>query len=214
MKDIPMFTTEYGVASLALREVSYRQEAYIRIQTVLPGALEDLVKECVAFCRMVGAEKIYAAGCEELEQYPLHTAIVQMRGTAVVNPELVENLFPVTEATVTRWRQICNERMQAVDCAATQTARDEKEILNSGGAYFVHHNGELLGIGWLREEEVLLVASVKPGMGERVMHSLMSVAEGAALTLEVASTNRRAIRLYEKLGFVAFGEKQRWYRVY
>ena len=32
MRDFPVFTTEYGVASLILKEVPYRQEAYIILQ--------------------------------------------------------------------------------------------------------------------------------------------------------------------------------------
>ncbi|MBR3949323.1 MAG: GNAT family N-acetyltransferase [Oscillospiraceae bacterium] len=136
-----------------------------------------------------------------------------MKGTARVEEEKVANLFPVTEQTVGQWRQTCNERMRSIDCTATQTARDEKEILESGGAYFVHDCGELLGIGWLRDGELLAVAAVKPGVGERVMHTLMSLAEGETVTLEVAATNERAIRLYERLGFVKTKEKARWYRV-
>ena len=54
---------------------------------------------------------------------------------------------------------------------------------------------------------------MKPGAGERVMHTLMSLVEGAGMTLEVASTNAKAIRLYEKLGFLRTAEKVRWYRV-
>ena len=65
----------------------------------------------------------------------------------------------------------------------------------------------------MKDGELLAVCSAKPGTGERVMHTLMSLAEGETMTLEVASTNERAIRLYEKLGFVRTGEKARWYRV-
>ena len=52
---------------------------------------------------------------------------------------------------------------------------------------------------------------MRRGAGERVMHTMMSLAEGEPIRLEVASTNRRAIRLYERLGFVTVGEKSRWY---
>ena len=45
------------------------------------------------------------------------------------------------------------------------------------------------------------------------MHTLMSLDEGGQITLEVASTNERAIRLYERLGFVKTREINRWYRV-
>ena len=71
----------------------------------------------------------------------------------------------------------------------------------------------MLGIGWMWDTELLLVAAVKPGAGELVMHSLMSLVEGASVRLEVASTNDRGIRLYEKLGFVQTREISRWYAV-
>lgn len=213
MKDIPMFTTQYGVASLMLKEIPYRETAYVRVQTVEAGELQDLLAECVTFCRMAGAEHIFASGHEALEEYPLHTAVYEMRGEAVVDRDLLDSLFPVTEATVSRWREIYNERMRPVDNAGTLTAYDEKEILSSGGAYFVHHMGELLGIGWMDDAKLLAIASVKPGMGYRVANALLSMVEGADVTLEVASTNTRAIKLYERLGFVKVREVSRWYQI-
>ena len=119
----------------------------------------------------------------------------------------------MTDATVKRWREIYNEKMRHVDNAATMTAFDEKRIVSSGGAYFVHDNGELLGIGWLEDTKLLAVCGAKSGAGERVMHTLMSLVENADMTLEVASTNERAIRLYEKLGFLKTREIRRWFSV-
>lgn len=214
MKDFPFFTTEYGIASLVLKEIPYREEAYITLRDAQPGQEENLLAECVSFCRMAGAEKIYAAGHDFLETYPLHTAIYEMRGQICVETDKLENLFPVTESTVGEWRRIYNEKMRTVDCAATQTAFDEKKILSSGGAYFVHHEGELLGIGWLDGSELLAICGVKSGAGARVMHTLMSLVTDDRITLEVASTNEKAIRLYEKLGLIKVREKQRWYRVH
>lgn len=213
MRDFPLFTTEYGVASLFLKEIPYKNEAYIRIRDVQPDYFEEHLKECVSFCRMCGAEHVYAADHEKLESYPLHASILEMRGTAWVDPQKVKNLFPVTEATVSQWRQLHNEKLRAVDCSATLTSREEKEILASSGTCFVHDNGRLLGIGWVQEEELKTVASVCSGAGERIMHTLMTLAEGAQMRMEVASTNERAIRLYEKLGFVKTSELTRWYTV-
>lgn len=211
MRDIPVFTTEYGVASLVLREIPYRQEAYICIQSSCqPG---QLLAECIGFCRACGAEKIYARNHEILGKYPLHTSIIKMRGIAQVDEVKVENLWPVTEETVSQWREFMNGRLKDVDNAATLTAQGEKEILESGGAYFVHKNGELLGGGWLKDGKLLLLAAV-PGAGERVMHTLMSLQPKEPMELEVASTNTRAIRLYEKLGFVRTEEFRRWYKVF
>lgn len=211
MKDFPMFDTEYGIASLVLKEIPYKGIAYIILREAWDP--ENLLKECVSFCRMAGAETICAAGHEILERYPLYTTVLEMRGEAVVDKAILESLFPVTEATVTHWRDIYNEKMRTIDNAATLTAFDEKCIVQTGGAYFVHHEGELLGIGWLEDTELLAVAAVKPGMGRTVMNTLMSLVEGAEMRLEVASTNEKAIHLYEKLGFLKTREISRWYRV-
>ena len=213
MKDFPFFATEFGAAGLILKEIPYRGEAYIRILEALPGQLGKLVGECASFCRMAGAERVYVQGHPELSGYPLHTAVLEMRGTAWAAEEKLACLFPVTEGTVSRWRQLCNEAMGSVDNAATLETRDEADILREPGAYFVHDNGHLLGIGWLRDGELLALAAMEKGAGERVLHTMMSLAEGESIRLEVASTNTKAIRLYERLGFVTVGEKSRWYVV-
>ena len=212
MKDIPMFTTECGVASLAFKEIPYRGQAYVRVLDVQPGQMKELMAECVSFCRMVGAEAVYATGHDDLLQWPVYTAVLEMRGDANVDWDKAESVFPVTEQTVARWREVYNDRMRGVDNAATLESRDEKRILE-GDAYFIHRDGELLGIGWMEDTKLLAVASVKSGAGEQVMHTLMSLVEGADMTLEVASTNARAIRLYEKLGFLKIREVSKWYQV-
>ena len=184
MRDFPIFTTDYGVSSLFLKEIPYKNEAYIRIRDVQEGFLKEHLEECVKFCRMAGAERIFAADHEGLSHWPYAFSLYEMRGTAWV----------------------------PIACTATQTSRDEPEIL-AGGAYFVHHQGELLGVGWVKDPELRTIAAMKPGVGERVMHTLMSLMEGDTMTLEVASTNDRAIRLYEKLGFLRTAETARWYDV-
>lgn len=209
LRDIPVFTTEFGIASLVLAQIPYRGRAYIHVRTAENGHLEAMVQECAAFCRAAGATEVFWT-CDDILDLPC-SAVLEMRGQAAADPVLVENLFPVTEKTAAEWRQIYNDRMEAVDHATYLTAADEKTLI-TGGAYFVHRNGHLLGIGWLKDNTIRAVASVQPGAGERVVHTLMSLTQGC-LRLEVASTNTRAIRLYEKLGFVTTREVFRWYRV-
>lgn len=211
MKDFPMFDTEFGIASLVLKEIPYKGIAYIILREVWDP--ENLLKECVSFCRMCGAEIICASGHEFLENYPLYTTVLEMQGEAAVEKAALKSLFPVTETTVTQWRNLYNEKMRPIDNAATMTASDEKRILESGGAYFVHEDGELLGIGWLADTELLAVAAARPGAGRVVLNTLMSLIEGARMRLEVASTNERAIRLYEKMGFIPTKEISRWYKI-
>lgn len=210
MKDFPVFTTENGVASLILKEIPYRGEAYIHLRD--SQSPQALLEECVSFCTACGAKAVYAAGNPILESYPLHTAILEMRGVPNIEVEQIASLFPVTETTAGRWRELHNRAMAQVPNAGTLEQRDEEE-LTKGGAYFVHQQGELLGIGYLKEDSIAALAACKPGAGKQVLHSLCSVCPGIQLRLEVASTNERAIRLYERMGFLKVREISRWYRV-
>lgn len=209
MKDFPFFTTENGVAGLILKEIPYRQEAYIQIRS--SQAPNAFLEECVSFCRVCGAEKIYGSGSDILEKYPLHTAIWEMRGTIPFVPEELACLFPVTEETVSRWREIYNRKFRSVPNAGTLEAREEKEILSSGGAYFIHAEGAPLGIGWLREDRIEAIASLAPGAGRTICQTLQSLVPDTQLRLEVASANRKAVALYESLGFLCTAERSRWY---
>ena len=212
MKDIPVFTTQYGVASLILKEIPYKDLAFVRVRSCIPGKLEEHLAECVGFCRMAGAGRVLAAGDEGLAQYPLHSIVYTM---SLENPRETPpaNLWPVTEETVTRWREIYHKGMSPIDNHATLTAFDEKKILTSGGAYFVHREGELLGIGWMEGEQLLAVVSVVPGMGETVARTLFTLTDSDRITLEVVSENKRAMGLYGRMGFLKTGERERWYRV-
>lgn len=208
MKDIPLFTTQYGVASLVFGQIPYRGTAYVHVRSAEPEMLDALIAECCGFCHAAGADAVFWTA-EEATGAP-HSAVLEMRGQARHDPDLVENLFPVTEQTVAQWRQIHNDRMKDVDHAIYLTQADEKMLLHSD-AYFIHSHGRLLGIGWLEDNMIRAIASVQPGAGEQVAHTLMSLKDGD-LRLEVASTNTRAIRLYEKLGFIKTREIRRWYK--
>lgn len=214
MRDFPFFTTDYGVSSLVLKEIPYRSQAYIRILDVQENFFDEHLAECVSFCRMCGAEHIFAEGHAKLTKYPVYTAVNRMQGRIPYDPELAASLFPVTPETVSQWRGIYNEAMRGVDNAGTLESRDEKQILASGGAYFVHERGNLLGIFWLEDTKLLAVAAVQRGAGERVMQTMLSLVDDEPVWLEVASTNTRAIRFYEKMGFLPTAQLKCWYRVF
>ena len=211
MKDIPVFTTEHGAASLFLREIPYRKRAHIKLQDSQEP--EKLLDECVAFCRACGAEWIDAAGHDYLEKYPLITALVSMTRDRESLPQTDACLFPVTEKTVQQWLDIYNERMADVPNAAFMDSADGRELLKTGDGYFVHRDGMLLGIGKASGDFIDAVISVVPGMGETVVLALASVLSGDTVRLMVASANTRAVRLYERMGFIAVKELSRWYRV-
>ncbi len=211
MRDMPVFTTEHGVASLFLREIPYRKRAHIKIQSSLEPEL--LLEDCIAFCRACGAQWIDAAGHSYLEKYPLITALLLMQRPKDGLQAADAYLFPVTEATVDRWREIYNERMQDIPNCAYMDSLHGREMLAEGDGYFIHRNGELLGIGRASGNMLDTVISVVPGAGETVVRALTELLSGDTVRLQVASENKRAIRLYERLGFVPVRELSRWYRV-
>lgn len=212
MKDIPVFTTDFGAATLILKEIPYKQVAFVHVQAVQPGALEAHLAECVSFCRAAGAERVLATGHEDLERYPVDSTVLEM-SLAYEPREPEAMLWPVSEKTVARWRQLYNKGMAGLNNHATLTFFDEENILASGGAYFVHRDGELLGLGWVEEDKLLALVSAKPGMGETVARTLFTVMGTDRITLEVVAENHRAVNLYRRMGFVTTREVRRWYKI-
>lgn len=209
MKDFPAFTTEFGVASLVLKEVPYQGCAYIIIRSAQQP--EELLAECVSFCRMCGAERIFATGHEILEKKPLYTVLLEMRCAVKSLPDTDAALFPVQEQTLEQWRQIYNQKVRRVPNGAWMTEADGKKMLERGDGYFVHRGGQLLGIGIAAGDTIDWVASVKPGAGRDVVLALAHAIMDETVKLTVAEENEKAVKLYESLGFIKSKEISRWY---
>lgn len=200
MRDFPFFTTEYGVSSISLREIPYKGQAFIWVRTVQEGMLSAHLQECTSLCCMAGAEQILAGNHPDLERFPVYTNLLEMRGIVNRNPERLALVRPVTSETAGEWRALYNQKLRRVDCAATLEYREEAKLPGSG-ACFVEREQKLLGIGWLEEDTIRAVASLVPGGGEWIVQSMAAQTPDRSLKLEVASTNEKAIRLYQSLGF-------------
>ena len=212
MKDIPLFTTPYGVASLSMREIPYRKAAYIQILSC--DCVTELVEECVSFCRACGAEYVYAKGHEALERYPLYTQIWRMcadRSGLIGDTAL---LYPVVPENVDHWRDIYNERMSDVPCAAYMTAKDSTELCNSGEGYYIHKDGKLLGIGRIAGNCIRVIVSAQKGSGEIILATLAELTEDPSIVVEVSADNIPAMKLYRKMGFIKTSEIARWHKVF
>ena len=211
MQDLPMFTTEHGVASLVLREIPYKATAYITIQDTQQP--RELLTDCIEFCKAVGAEKIYAKGHEFLQEYPLHTAVLQMR-CPKANLQKTDCIAkPVTDETIEKWRSIYNEKMLPIPNASTMTRDDGEKLVKRGVGYFIYRDDSLLGIGIAHDDTIEAIAAVKQGAGTDVMLALCDLLPSNQVILEVASANLPARKLYQKLGFLEISEISRWYDV-
>ena len=211
MRDMPVFTTEFGAASLTLKEIPYKKEAYIQLQDSLDPEL--LLEECVDFCRCAGAEKIFASGHDFLQKYPVHTTVIRMQCRRNELRDTDAALFPVQKETLEEFRCIYNDRMQSVPNASYMTARDAEQYLQERGCYFIHCRGDLLGIGIVSGNEICAVASVMRGSGEDIILALNQCLAGETVIVETASNNIPAISLYERLGFVKISEISKWYEI-
>ena len=209
MRDIPIFTGEYGVASLTLSQVPYKQEAYIRIQSASDA--ERLLLECADFCKAVGAEKIFFTGYEN-HSYPVYTELLEMAVLRESLPDTDAALIPLQDKTLDKWVEIYNHRMQNVPASSYMRVQDGKKLLEAGNGYFVHRNGQLLGIGIASGDAVSAIASVLPGAGRDVLLALNHALFSERLIVEVASKNLAACRLYESLGFMTTKIILKWYQ--
>ena len=212
MKDIPMFTTENGIASLTLKEVPYTAKAYV---TVHSSSEPDLfIWECADLCRAAGADTVYARGHDSLERFPYHTAVITMSRETAQLPKTDATLLPVQLETLEQWREIYNEAMKEVPVASYMSKADTQKLLEQGNGYFVYRGETLLGIGAAGGGKVDALAAVLPGAGQDVLLALCSTLSESAIRVEVATENQRAVRLYERLGFIPTVEIARWYQIF
>ena len=211
MKNFPFFTTEFGVAALTLREVPYQGKAYIKILDTQEPEL--LLRECVDFSKVVGAEEIFASGHPCLEAYPLHTALWHMRCDRQSLGETDAALWPVQPETVSKFRTIYNEKIRNLPNSVWMDDHEETLMLENNEGYFVHKDGQLLGIGRVLGDEIRFLASIQTGAGEDVVLALSNAVVGDTVLLEVASVNHKAVDLYERLGFIQTEELSKWYKI-
>ena len=209
MRDIPFFTTQLGVASLTLSQIPYTQKAFIRIQD--SSNAKEFLEECISFCRAAGANQIYATGHHICALYPEYTSIIQMRAELSSLADTDVQLFPVTEQTIENWRSIYNKKIIHIPGGAWMTIQQGNDLLKDG--YFVHRDGQLLGIGKAFGDQIHWIASVFHGAGADVVKALCRALTGDSVSLEVASANEKAIALYEKLGFIRTKIISTWYCV-
>lgn len=211
MKDFPFFTTQSGVAGLTLKEIPYNGKAYITIhQAHDPQAL---LQECLDFCVALDAKAVYASGDGCLEQYPFHTSVVSMRCLRERLEDTETALISLSHERIPEFCRIYNEGMKDVPNASFLSQREAEKILQKGTGYFVYSNNQLLGIGVAGGNRIDAIVAVASGYGKAVLLALNKALDGPWAEVEVASANLRAVRLYEKLGFVKRDELSRWYKI-
>lgn len=196
MKNIPVFSTENGIASITLDQIPYNQNAYIHMQDV--SDFPEFVTECIGFCKAAGAEQIYATGLDDLKDYSVYTHILQLEILKANIPGDMGEMIPVTMETFSTWKNAYNRSVRNVPGAAGMDEKRAKKALENQQAYFVRYAGETVGLGVVDSMTVQAIVSLAPHMGEIILKTLSSAIESDRFSLEVAENNIPAMKLYER----------------
>ena len=219
MNNIPDFTAQGGTATLILREIPISGKAYVLLRTVLPGQGENLVAECASFCRMCGAEQIFAAW--EDGELPFLSPAYDIYLLHVAKSALPEgrpvNLTPMTPENDAIYQRIYNRCFFHVSHALSYDRGQIARIYREGQKAFLALDADdkPYGIGELHGDELAAIAVLPKyrGMGTDLAVSLLQLCPGEDLSVTVASDNEAAMHLYEKLGFHLSGIESRWFQV-
>lgn len=215
MKDIPVFTGAHGIATLVLKEIPWSGCGYVIVRSVWDDAAAFL-DECLGFCRACGAEQVYASW--ENADLPADHAydMVRMEIKKSELPPLCEiETENLTKENSQAFLEIYNKCFQQVPNAASYSAKDTARLLGEETAYLVRRNGEYAAIAEISREglEAVAVLPEHKGLGYALTRTVLEKVPSTNIKLKVASTNTRAVRLYERLGFVFGGVLSRWWKL-
>ena len=217
MKNIPMFTSSCGVATLILREIGWNGCAYVLVRSVWNGQTAQLLEECRGFCRAVGAEAVYASwDANELPAEHAYDMIAMTRHKAgLPAPERAVELEQVTPETAEDYLRIYNQCFRDVPSAASYDRRSLEPLYGEDLAWLARVDGQSAGVAEISKEglEGIAVLSAFRGLGRDLALSVLPMVPSPTLRLKVASTNHRAIALYDRLGFAPEKTERRWYRL-
>ena len=211
MKDIPIFTGQYGIGSLILREIPYKQCAYVLVRSAREGHMADFLEENPE----ANVTLTEASAPEPLSFLPhVHDMLeYACRRDQLPPPLRPVVLEPLCDDNAERYREIYNDLFRAIPNAATCTPEDLRRLREKSRAFLAKVGGETAGIcQWTGSE--LNTIGVLPnfrGLGHRLALTAFGQMEGEVITLRVSSSNGPALRLYQKLGFDRTQVLSSWY---
>ena len=219
MNNIPVFTGQGGTATLILREIPVSGRAYVLLRTVLPHMEQALTTECASFCRMCGAEQVFAAwedGSLDFLPHAYNIMLLHVEKSTLPAGKPVR-LIPMTPDNDSIYQRIYNRCFFHVSHALSYDRGQIQRIYREGQQAFLALDAQdkPYGIGELHGNELAAVAVLPKyrGTGTDLTLALLALCPGTDLTVTVASDNDAALHVYEKLGFRVKGVESRWYQL-
>ena len=217
MKNIPMFTSSYGLATLILKEIAWNGRAYVLVRSVWNDQIAALLDECRSFCRAVGAEEIYASW--DAEELPAEHAwdMIDMAcpKSALPAPRQTVELEQATPETAEDYLRIYNQCFRDVPAAASYDRKSLEPLYGEDLIWLAKVRGQYAAVAEISKEglEGIAVLPEFRGLGFDLAAAVLRMVPSTEVRLKVASTNVRARRLYDRLGFAEVGISRRWYRL-
>lgn len=216
MKDIPIFTGSHGIATLILSQIPWSGRGYVMVRSVWDDA-KALLDECLGFCRACGAREVFASW--ETQELPAP------HGYDVLRMEMKKCALPagvpictedLSEDNAGAFVDIYNRCFLPIHNAAAYGKKDIARLLGEETAYLVRRDGAYAAIAEISKEglEAIAVLPQHRGLGFDLARTVLQKVPSTTLALKVASTNHRAIGLYERLGFQTTGILSRWWKLY
>ena len=218
MKNIPLFTSSYGLATLILKEISWNGRAYVLIRSVWNDQTAALLEECCGFCRAAGAEEIYASwDTAELPAVHVWDMIDMVcEKAALPAPRQAVELEQVTPETAEDYLAIYNQCFREVPAAASYDRKSLEPLYGEELAWLAKVDGCFAAVAEISKEglEGIAVLPAFRGLGYDLAATVLQMVPSTRVKLKVASVNDRAGRLYDRLGFTPLGVSRRWYRIH
>lgn len=217
MRNIPMFTSSYGLATLILKEIAWNGRAYVLVRSVWNDQTAALLDECRSFCRAVGAEEIYASW--DAEELPAEHAwdMIDMAcpKSALPAPRQTVELEQAAPETAEDYLRIYNQCFRDVPAAASYDRKSLEPLYGEELIWLAKVRGQYAAVAEISKEglEGIAVLPEFRGLGYDLAAAVLRMVPSTEVRLKVASTNVRARRLYDRLGFAEVGISRRWYRL-
>ena len=213
MKNIPVFTGSHGVATLVLKQIPWSGCAYVIVRSVWDDA-KAFLDECLGFCRACGAKTVYAG--YDLQQLPAPHAYdmvqLQMEKKALPQGHRLD-AEPVSAENAAEFLAIYDACFRAVPHAASYGEKDAARIVAEQTGIMVKKDGCYAGLAEVSKEglEAIAVLPQYKGLGFSLALTALDMVPSTIPTLKTASTNKAALALYHRLGFVRTEVCSRWW---
>lgn len=215
MKNIPLFTSSYGLATLILREIPWSGNAYVLVRSVWNDQAAELLEECRGFCRAVGARSVFAVWeGQTLPGKPAYEMLRMVRPKSGL-PETALEVEPLNRENAGAYLEIYNSCFLSVPGAASYDEASLEPLYGEDLAWLAKKDGQYAGVAEISRKglEGIAVLPRFRGLGYELALAVLPMVPSAQLRLKVASTNTRAIELYQRLGFQVEEVLNRWYEI-